>query len=176
MTPALVLTEEKAEELGYSGAGPFTFSGVFPGVWVPGEPVRISELGFTGEDETREALGEAFADAAVAPLEWTEVGEGEGYAIRENHAAPIEQVREAVVDEAVEDALGKKAIRSHADADLVAEELGISFGDGTKLADKVQAIEDFKAGQATLEGAPLVLEDGSTPGEPDDPDAPAEDG
>lgn len=147
---ALVLTTEKADELGFSGAGPFTFGGLFPGEWERDYPLRVTELGFTDADEAEAALQEAF-DEEVAPLKWVDVGEGEGYPERFNHVASEADVRNAA------SATGEAAteidfdkIRTHADADKAAEALGISFGDGKpKLEEKIAALK------ATSEGAAL---------------------
>lgn len=180
MAPALVLTEEKAAQHGYAGAGPFTFSGTFPGVYVPGEPVAISELGFVDEDDARASFESVWEDEDDAPLEWTEVGEGEGLALRYNHAkAEHEAPDEALVEAAVEDVTGSEAsssIRSHKEADAIALELGISFQDGALLKDKVAAIEQVKAGGelAAVTGQ-LIPADGAeetTPGG-DDEEPPA---
>lgn len=139
MAPALVLTEEKAREAGLSSAGPYAFGVAFPGVYFVGRPVAISELGGLTYDEAIALLEET-----GVPLEETEVAEGEGKAYRENHAASDLEVAAAKVDEAVEEAGG---IRTHAQADEVAAELGIVWPEGKiTLAEKVAAIEAVRAG------------------------------
>lgn len=171
MAPALVLTSEKAAEHGFSGAGPFVFAGVFPGVYVIDAPLAISELGFAGEDEARDRFAEVFGSDDDAPLEWTDVAAGEGLAVRHNHAVGLEGLRERVIDDAVSEETGVEepssaSIRSHADADAIGERLGISFAEGTKLADKVAAIEEYQAGAAQIESDELELEAGD-PGAPE---------
>lgn len=163
MAPALILTEEKAAEHGYAGAGPFTF-GRFPGVYVPGRPVAISELGFSGEDDAGAKIEEVFGDNA--PLEWVEVEEGEGLALRYNHAkSQHEAPDEEIVKAAVEETTGSPAsssIRSHADADAIALELGISFPEGAKLTEKVAAIEEVKAGgELAAESGQMIPAEGA---------------
>jgi hypothetical protein len=93
---ALVLTADKAAELGYSGPGPFTFQGFFHGVWAIDEPVAISELGYDTEADALAALDAAFADVSAKPLKIVKVKPGTGKALRVNHAdsdtqaAPVE--------------------------------------------------------------------------------------
>lgn len=141
MALALVLTEDLAAERGYAGPGPFTFAGLFPGVYFVGQPVRISELGLSSEEEALDRV-----EASNVPLELVEVGEGEGDAFRWNHAPSAEDVRRQSVDELVEEVAGGSSLRSHADADAVAQELGVEFADGTSLADKRSAIEAARSG------------------------------
>lgn len=137
MAPALILTEEKAAEHGYMGAGPFTFPGGFPGVFVPGKPLALSETGFSSEEEAQAAL-----DETGIPLEWTEVEEGEGLAERDNHALAADQ---AVEVEAAE----VRAIKTHADADAAAAELGISFKSDPRptVAEKIATIKAVRLGE-----------------------------
>lgn len=164
MRPALVLTQEKADLHGYAGPGPFTLAGAFPGVFLIGRPVALAELGFDGEDDARAAFDEAFADAPDGgPLEWTEVGEDEGYAIRDNHALSEAELR---ADEAERGATTKAGgtIRSHAEADAVAEDLGITFPTGKDrptVAEKIEAIEQVRAGQPVGDDQALTPEPGA---------------
>lgn len=153
MAPALVLTPEAAEELGWQGAGPFTFAGVFPGEYVVGQPVEVRFLGFDGEEEARDAFDLAFTDAEVVPLEWVDVEPGEGLPVRTNHALSETEAREEEAELAVEEA---RTIRTHADADEVAAELGIEFAEGAKLDEKREAIAAFRVAPAagTVAGDP----------------------
>lgn len=149
MTPALILTEEKAEQAGYSGAGPYTFAGLFPGEWTPGVPLRIDALGFTTADEAEAKLVEAFETPI---LEWTEVGETEGFPERFNHAPSEMQARaaEAIGEiETTEDGeLDLSKIHTHAQADEVAAGLEISFPEDPRptVAQKVEAIRGMLEG------------------------------
>jgi hypothetical protein len=148
---ALVLTEEAAEEAGLTGGGPFTFAGVFPGVWHVGQPVAVSELGFDDDDEAVDR-----AEELGLPLSTTTVAEGEGKADRgDNHAPSERQVAAERKAAAIADETGSAAprsIRSHAEADAIAADLGISFDEGAKLSDKVVAIEAFNAAAAVDDG------------------------
>lgn len=139
MALALVLTEEKAAELGYSGSGPFTFGGVFPGEWTPGQPLRFDVLGFDSEAELRDRLA-----SSGAPLEETTVDTGEGYPERVNHVASEMDV------EAAQERVDFSKIRTHAAADEAAGELGFTFPEGVKLEDKVRALEAAREG-ATID-------------------------
>lgn len=144
MAPALILTEEKAAEHGFAGVGPFAFSGVFPGVYEVGRPVELSELGFADEDDAQAAIDGAFGDDV--PLEFVDVKPGEGKAIRVNHAmSEHDNPDSAIVDEVVEEQTDGK-IRTHADADAVGAGLGVTFPEGAKLADKIAAIDELRAG------------------------------
>lgn len=155
MAPALILTEEMAAERGYMGSGPFTFPDAFPGVWVPGEPVALSELGFATQDDADEAL-----EASEVPLEWTDVDEGEGIPERDNHAASMEQAVTADVEET-------RKIRNHADADAVAAELGLEFPTDPRptVREKIALIEEARAGTPgdTQEITPAPGAEGTTP-------------
>lgn len=180
MEPALVLSEEKAAEHGYSGSGPFTFGGAFPGIYIVGQPLAISELGFETEDDAREAFDEAFEDAA--PLEWTSVEQGEGRALRENHALSELEAIEQEALEPAKDPEGKK-ITTHAQADAAAEELGLTFSADPRptVAEKVEAIEQARlaragAGSSAMTPAPGAEDStpppsDSTPEEPTAPEA-----
>lgn len=165
MAPALILTEEAAAQAGYSGAGPFTFAGVFPGEWTLGEPLRISELGFDSDDDARDALAEA-----GVPLEEIEVGPGEGFAKRFNHAAGEMQVEAAAAE--VELDTGEPdfdRIRTHAQANEAADRLEISFAEGATVAEKVEALKAVAAGGAidTTGETPQILTEGNEAPEPD---------
>lgn len=144
MAPALVLTQAAADELGYTGAGPFTLAGAFPGEYLIDEPLALKYLGFDDEEEARAAFDDAFVDADVVPLAWTTVAEGEGLPIRQNHALSDLDVAEEIVEEVTPTG----GIRSHKDADKVAAELGISFPEDAKLDDKRAAIDAFRTGGA----------------------------
>lgn len=148
MEPALVLTEEKAQTLGYAGQGPFTLGGAFPGEYLLDQPVAIQYLGFDGEEEARAAFDAAFAniEEEFVPLEWVDVEEGEGLPIRINHALSEAEAAPVIVERVVEEKAGGK-ITTHAEADAVAEELGISWPEAQRLtvADKVEAITSFRA-------------------------------
>lgn len=68
---ALVLDADAA---GYSGGEAVHFGG-FPGVWAPGQPIAITELGFDSERDARDAvkalelpLREVSVDAGSAPM------------------------------------------------------------------------------------------------------------
>lgn len=136
MASALILTEEKAAEHGYMGAGPFTFPSGFPGNFYPGVPIALSELGYVDEETAKAALEES-----GVPLAWTEVEEGEGLAERDNHA-PDAETAVAPVEK-------PKAIRTHDDADAAAAELGITFSEEPRptVAEKVEAIEAVRLGE-----------------------------
>lgn len=151
MEAALVLSEEKAAEAGLSSSGPFAF-GAFPGVYFVGVPVSVSELGFESAEAALAAVEET-----GAPLEATEVADGEGKAYRTNHALSEREARAGVAEKVVEDVAGGK-INSHAEADAVAVELGITFPEGAKLAEKVSAIETVRAG-GTADEAEAELAD-----------------
>lgn len=81
------MSKVKAFELdvaaaGYTGGEAVHFGG-FPGLWVPGRPVALSELGFNAEKDARDtaaALGlplrEVSVDAGSAPMP-----------VRPNHAS-----------------------------------------------------------------------------------------
>lgn len=146
---ALVLTQERAEALGYQGEGPFTFAGAFPGEYLVGQPLALRYLGFDNEDEAEEAFETAFADHDddQVPLELTDVDDDEGLPLRTNHA--LSEGDPALAAAAVAEAeakAGVKKIRTHAAADAVADELGITFPDDATVAQKVTAIEQFHAG------------------------------
>lgn len=164
MVPALVLTEEKAAERGYTGPGPHTLGGVFPGTWFVGEPVAVSELGF---DTPEEAF--AAAEDANAPLEQTTVADGEGKVHRRNHALGELEAQAAAVDAAIEEKAGGR-IATHAEADDVASALGIEFPEGTKLDEKKAAIETVRGGEpvAAVEQA---LQDEHAPDQRDEGEA-----
>lgn len=142
MATALVLTSEAAEERGWQGAGPFTFAGLFPGEWVVDQPIEIRYLGFDGYDEALEAFETAFVDVEVPPLEWVDVEPGEGLPIRTNHALSETEAREEQAEAVVEEA---RTIRTHADADALAEELGLTFPEGAKLDEKRDALVAFQS-------------------------------
>lgn len=139
--PALVLTEEKAREAGYTGDGPFTFGGAFPGAFIVGEPVELSHFGFDGEDAAQVAL-----DESGAPLEVVDVEEGSAPPLRENHALSEDEARDQAIVEAEEEA---GSIHTHADADTAARELGLTFPARTKLDAKVAAIEQARTTTVT---------------------------
>jgi hypothetical protein len=171
MATALVLTEEAAAELGWVGAGPFTFAGVFPGEYLVDRPLEVRFLGFDGEDAAREAFETAFADAEVVPLEWVDVEPGEGLPLRENHALSEAEARQETAETLVEEA---RTIRTHADADALAEELGITFPEGAKLDEKRDAIAAFRGAPGTSTGTvagdpneltPALGAEETTPGE-----------
>lgn len=164
---ALVLTEEAAEERGYSGDGPFTFGGAFPGEWSPGVPLRLSALGFDSEDDALDAL-----EAAEVPLERVTVGPGEGFPQRVNHAASEDEIRAAEAE--VETDTGGRdfsKIRTHAQANEAADALEISFAEGATVAEKVAALQAVVAGGAvdTSGEQPQILTEGSPQNEPDLP-------
>lgn len=147
MALALLLSEETAAELGWEGSGPFTFAGVFPGEYVPGRPLELSYLGFDGEADADAAYERAFGDLEVKPLEWVEVDPGEGLPLRTNHALSEAEAREEQIEIQAEQA---ETIRTHAEADAVAEDLGITFPEKAKLDEKREAIADFRqAGTST---------------------------
>jgi hypothetical protein len=154
VAPALILTAAKAEERGFTGEGPFTLGGAFPGIYSVGQPLALSELGFQSEGEAHEAFEEAFGDDS--PLEWTEVGEGEGRALRENHALSEIELAEHVATGDVRDSGGEE-IRTHAQADEAANDLGLTFPSDPRptVAEKVAAIEQARA------AAGVVLADGA---------------
>lgn len=163
MAPALILTAERAEANGYSGPGPFTFGGAFPGVFLVDQPLALSEMDFADEDAAREAYDEAFGELDAAPLEWTEVDEGEGLAIRENHALGELELAQEMADEKSAAAVTEK-ITTHAEADARAEELGISFGDQKlKVSEKVDAIRAVEAGGDPQQMTPAIGAEESTP-------------
>jgi hypothetical protein len=173
MAPALILSEQKAAERGFTGEGPFTLGGAFPGIYSVGQPLALSELGFQSEGEAREAFDEAFGDDA--PLEWTTVEEGEGLAPKDNHALSEIEFVELVAEEGERDEGGHK-ITTHAQADEVAESLGIEFPKGSKMtvADKIRTIEEVRAGHGGDPDAltPAPGAEDSTPGPPEEePDA-----
>lgn len=149
MEPALVLTAETAEELGWAGSGPFTFAGVFPGEWVVDQPVAVRYLGFDGEQEARDAFETAFEDAELVPLEWVEVDDGEGLPLRTNHALSETEARELDVADVVEEA---STVRTHKQADALAEELGITFPEGATVAEKRDAIASYRGQTGTSTG------------------------
>lgn len=143
MERALVLTEEKAQEAGYAGAGPFTFAGAFPGVWIIGQPLEVSTLGFDDEEQAMAAL----EDAGI-PLETVEVAAGSAPPFVENHALSDNEVREQSVEEV-------RTIRTHAEADAAAAELGITFATDPKpkLEEKIAALEQAR-GATVATGTP----------------------
>lgn len=153
---ALVLTADKAEALGLVGAGPFTFAGAFPGEFLIGEPVAVGFFGFDNDEAAHAAFDDAFAELHPddVPLEWTTVDEGEGLPVRVNHALSEFEAVEEAAQETVDEV---RAIRSHADADEVADELGITFPEGAKLDEKRDAIAAVRA------GVPAGDPDGLTP-------------
>lgn len=155
MADALILTVEKAEELGFSGVGPFTFAGLFPGEWTPGRALRVTELGFTDAKEAEAAVVEAF-DEEISPLAWTTVSGDEGFAERTNHAVSEAQARLATGEGKAEKTPFDK-IRTHAQADKAAAELGLSIDGGT-VAEKVEALKAAAEGAAldTSVSPPLI--------------------
>lgn len=132
-----MLTEERAADAGYVGAGPFTFGSLYPGEWLVDRPVRISALGFDTADDAAAAI-----DEAGVPLELVDVEPGTAEPVRVNHAPTREEAAAADVEQAVEEKAGG-SIGSHAEADAVAGELGLVFPDDPRprLADKIAAIE-----------------------------------
>lgn len=155
---ALVLTEERAEALGYQGPGPFTFGAVFPGEYRVGEPVALRYLGFGDDSAAADAFAAAFADLDddAVPLELTDVGYGEGVPPRINHAlSEGDPALGAAAVAAAEEDVGVTAIRTHKDADAVAAELGLTFPDGATVAEKTAAIDQYR-GTAADAGGELV--------------------
>lgn len=134
--PALVLTEENAREAGYTGDGPFTFGGAFPGELIVGQPVELAHFGFANEDDAQAAL-----DESGVPLELVDVEEGSGPPIRENHALSEDEVTSGAHDQAADETA---AINTHAEADAAGKELGLTFAAKAKLSEKVAAIEQAR--------------------------------
>lgn len=158
MANALVLTEERAAELGYQGDGPFTFGGAFPGEYLVGRPVEVRYLGFDDDAAVLEAFDLAFGELAdeKVPLEFVDVVAGEGLPLRTNHALSEgdPELGAIAVELAEEAAEVTTTIRTHEDADAVAAELGITFATDPrpKLDEKIAAIEQVRAG--TTDGDP----------------------
>lgn len=163
MAPALILTSERAEANGYSGPGPFTFGGAFPGVFLVDRPLALSEMDFSDEQAARDAYDEAFGELEDPPLAWVEVDAGEGLALRDNHALGELELAQALADEKTAEAVTEK-IRTHAEADARAEELGISFGDQKlKLDEKISAIREVEASGDPQQMTPTPGAEDSTP-------------
>lgn len=143
MRAALVLTQERAQEAGCSGSGPFAFGGAFPGVWIVEHPVEVSELGFASEAEALDAL-----EVSGAPLSVIEVEAGSAPAFRVNHLPSEREVAMGTAPAPVAAPETGTLIRSHAEADEVAASLGFAFPTDPRprLSQKVAAIEAVRDG------------------------------
>lgn len=125
---AFVLDDE-----GLAGGGPVNLAG-FPGMWTPGEPIAASEFIRAGAFDTVEEMRDRVRELGM-PLKETSVGEGTAPMTgRANHAPNSEEAA------AAKEMLETSTPRSHAEADQAAAELGLDFPEGTKLADKLEAI------------------------------------
>jgi len=102
----------------------------FPGMWTPGEPIAVSEIARYGLFESEQAVLDR-ADELGLPLERVEVADSAG-----DMPFPPNHIPSAV--EAAEEAVAEtRRPRSHAEADALADELGVEFSsDGLTLRQK----------------------------------------
>lgn len=140
--------ELDTEASGYTRSDGVHFGG-FPGVWAPGQPVEISELGFDSEDE---AL--ARVDELGLPLRQVNVEPGSApMPARPNHLFSEDQQRVLDLEQAA-----NWPPTTHAQADQAAATAGIAEWPrpNMKVADKVAFLEQARAGAVTTEGADLA--------------------
>lgn len=151
METALELDTDAA---GYTRSEPVHF-GSFPGVWEPGRPIAVSELGFASEEEALAAV----ADLEL-PLRQVRVDAGSApMPERPNHL--LSQEAQRVLDMELEPAPGEsepRPPRTNADADALAVEAGIGeWPEGVKtVAQKVEFLDRVRAGEVTVTGEPVV--------------------
>jgi hypothetical protein len=147
--PALELDTDAA---GYTRATGVHF-GRFPGVWEPGRPVPVSELGF---ETDREAL-ELVAELGL-PLRQVTVDAHDpdaGMPARPNHVLSQEQ-QQALDNEAA----ANWPPATHAAADAAAAAAGLEWPQPKmKVDEKVAFLEAAREGRVTTDGEQLGVND-----------------
>lgn len=138
--------ELDAEAAGYTGGEALHFGG-FPGVWSPGQPVAVSELGFESEQDALDRAREL-----ELPLREVRVDEGSApMPARPNHLANTDQ--ETALDD-VDTATKKRW--THAELDALAAEADVTWPAGvTKVDEKAAFLDAYAAGTVTSDGEPV---------------------
>lgn len=140
-----IALELDTEAAGYTKLEPVHFGG-FPGLWAPGIPVAVSELGFESEQAALDQVAEL-----DLPLKQVNVDVGTAPALaRPNHVLSEEQKRALDLD-----AEANWPPSNHAEADAAATAAGVVFPEGTRtVKEKVAFLEQARAGAITAEGEP----------------------
>lgn len=134
-----------------AGSEAVTFPG-FPGVWTPGEPIAAAEFVKAGAFDSVDEMGDRVAELGL-PLKQTTVADGEGLMpARENHLPSQEQA------DATKAELNGRTPKSHAEADAIAADLGISFPPDAKLDKKKALIAEALAEPSVSDDPPPAAE------------------
>jgi acyl-coenzyme A thioesterase PaaI-like protein len=147
--PALELDTGAA---GYTRSTGVHFGG-FPGVWEPGRPVPLAELGFETDTEALELV-----DELGLPLRQVSVDPGDdtvGMPARPNHV--LSQDQQLALDN---EAAANWPPATHAAADAAAATAGLEWPHlKMKVDEKVAFLEAARDGRVTTDGEPLTHDD-----------------
>lgn len=115
----------------------------FPGLWQPGRPIAISDLGFTTTDAAMAAV-----NISGLPLRLVDVPHGSAPApARDNHVANEEQAR------AIALATSGRALSTHKDLDEAAQAAGVEWPVAKMtVSEKTEFLHTFQAGIADEDG------------------------